>query len=515
MVALENFNIMVVLAVSFAVSVTANWLGVTFADRMGMFALPSARRRHGRPVPVSGGLWIVLSALVGVAYLALSESQWFVENASSLWRFGACVLALLILGWFDDRKILNVRSKFLVQLGVGLLAMTIPEVRQFTDAFKPLCGVLVYPLTLVFIVGITNAVNFIDGADGLLGTMLVVSLIANGLRGAALGHTQNFAFALLPCWLGGVLGFLLFNWRPARIFMGDTGSLTLGFTLVISCICLGPASGKPHWEGSFSEALSGCMQLGYPILDLLWVIMRRLRRGFSPFRADQNHLHHCLLRLGFSVPMCVLALCWLNLCLQVASFQVLERELPAAWPEVLFATSLSLTYLGWIITVDRWKTRELSRMANPEPERGAEPVLTFNDVHDFALVVQTKPLFEGHHFGGHDQAMAAIQSLGFLLESNCPKGSQVLWQSHTKTLHLAFPNMTVGAGDVKGLHARIQTLIDNWIEMFNVALSAPSLRVSIATASHLREPNRSRRLHAINRNAITTSSGSGGEDTAA
>lgn len=224
--------------VSFVAGALANYLGIRYAGYLGLYSIPSARRRHGKPVPLSGGLWIFAGFLVGAIWLLMANPDWAETQLPSLWRLGVCMASLIVLGYFDDRKILSVRVKFTVQLAVGALALTIPEIEAFCEAFRPTFGLLIYPLVLVFIVGVTNAINFIDGADGLLATVLMVSLIANGVRANGLEQTSGFAYFLLAPMAGAVAAFFNIQLATRALIYGrcrkSLAWLHAGFTLSVA-----------------------------------------------------------------------------------------------------------------------------------------------------------------------------------------------------------------------------------------------------------------------------------------
>lgn len=466
------------ISLAFVVATAACAFGIHFAPKLGLFAMPSARRRHAKPIPVSGGLWIFAGFLSGLAALIFTAENWPGDGMTGLTRMLGCVAAMMVLGYLDDRKVLNVRTKFGVQIMICLAVLSVPQIQELCEAYRPLFGWSIYPITLVFIAGITNAINFIDGADGLLASTLMIFFASLIARAHGFGQSAGLIPVVALLMIPALFAFTIFNWRPAKLFMGDTGSLPFGLLLVVCALSL-PA--QAHWQGNANEALSGALQFGYPILDLIWVITKRLRRGFSPFRADQNHLHHCLMRLGFSVPACVFTLGLLNVCFQLVSYRAMTQPLANLAPELILVGALSMMLVMWIFTVDRWKNRQLATAITT----ASAPSLSIVPNHEFTLLIHAHPLFEGQRFDSTSQAMGAIQTLGFLLESNCPKGSQVFWQQRQKILCLVFPAHSVTAADVMGLHARIQKMIDGWIEMFNVSLSAPSLRVSAGASDSL------------------------------
>lgn len=469
-------SLLIALSLSTILGFVANRLGIAFAVKIGLYSHPTARRRHGRPIPVSGGLWTFLSFVAGLTLFCILENSWAVQNAENLIRTLACMGGLTLLGYFDDSRILRVRSKFLAQLFVGLLALTIPTVGDFCEAFRPTFGIMTYPLVLTFMIGVVNAVNFIDGLDGLLSTTLFLCFASLIVRAHAFNHAE-FVTPVLALALCSLAGFTFFNWTPAKIFMGDAGSMAFGFLLVVSCMIVGPSHHHTEWQGDFNEALSGVLQLGFPILDLLWVISKRILTGHSPFRADQNHLHHSLTRLGFSVSGCLLILFVFNLSLQITSFEVMSRSSAEAWPTLAVTGALTFLLITWIVSMDSWKIQTLAK--TPFPPSSKSTAFNAETIHDFNLVINAQPLFEGQLLGNADQAMSAIRSLAFMLESNSPRGSQVLWLESRKSVCMFFPRHSVSTQDMEGLQARIQRLIDHWIEIFNVSISATTLRVKV------------------------------------
>jgi len=205
------------------------------------------------------------------------------------------ILVLLVFGLCDDRNTLGYRAKFLGQIIAAGSCMMIGGIRIGTltlggvDIFPAWASVL---LTFIFLIGVTNAVNLADGLDGLAGGLVLLCLCAVALFAAASGNTLVVSLALIQA--GAILGFLRFNTHPARIFMGDSGSQVLGFSVGVLSIMATRGDASPY-----SPALP-LLLLGLPIIDTVSVMFTRIRSGRSPFVADSNHLHHRLLRLGFA-----------------------------------------------------------------------------------------------------------------------------------------------------------------------------------------------------------------------
>ncbi len=258
-----------------------------WAPVMGLTDKPGPRKVHEVPVPRVGGL----AMAVGVMIPALLT----VPLTPAIRGILLGLLVLLVFGLWDDRVTLGYRTKFLGQILAAAACMVIGRVRigeVVMGGVDVLPGPIATLVTFVFLVGITNAVNLSDGLDGLAGGMVLLCLSAIALLDAAAGKTNVTALCLIEG--GAVLGFLRFNTHPARVFMGDSGSQVLGFT--VGALALVATQGD---NSAVSPALP-LLLLGLPILDTVTVMVRRIAAGRSPFAADSNHLHHRLLALGFA-----------------------------------------------------------------------------------------------------------------------------------------------------------------------------------------------------------------------
>jgi UDP-GlcNAc:undecaprenyl-phosphate GlcNAc-1-phosphate transferase len=258
---------------------------IRLAFRFQFIDAPGARKMHHAPTPRIGGLAMVVGAVVPLLI-------WLSLDAQILsYLLGVGVIALF--GAWDDRADLDYRLKFAGQFLAAAIPVFFGGVVIRVIPFGPAEGLpdlVAYPLTLLFVVGITNAVNLSDGLDGLAGGVALLSLVVIGLL-ASIGNAQPLLImALAVC--GAIFGFLRYNTHPASIFMGDTGSQFLGFSLGLLTIIL---------VQSANTALSPMLLvliLGLPILDTVSVVYQRLRAGRSPFSPDKNHLHHKLLSSG-------------------------------------------------------------------------------------------------------------------------------------------------------------------------------------------------------------------------
>lgn len=257
------------------------------AGRWRFMDQPGERKVHANPIPRVGGIAFGFAALLSMFF-------WVPQDPVIP---SVLLSAAIILGFgiWDDRANLNYRTKLLGQLLAVLVVMGIGHIRFeqipfFYEEEAPLW--LTVPVTVVFLVGASNAVNLSDGLDGLAGGLAFLSFA--GIAYLAYLSHDTTVLVLAAGFLGGLLGFLRYNTYPARIFMGDAGSQLLGFSMGILVLLMGDPARDP-----FPVSI-GLLLLGLPFLDTIAVMGQRLAKGRSPFIGDRNHVHHKLLALGLS-----------------------------------------------------------------------------------------------------------------------------------------------------------------------------------------------------------------------
>ncbi len=268
---------------------------IALAKKTGAVDKPDARKVHKTPIPRIGGLAIFLgfmSAIILTAILANFKGEMLFEVIGLI----VSGSLMFLVGIIDDYKNLPAKVKLLGQIIAAAVLVLAFDVRIdfITDPF----GDYIYlewfaiPATLFWLVGITNTVNLIDGLDGLAAG---VSLIAAGTIFLVAMEQNFFLITILTAAIAGAaFGFLFYNTNPARIFMGDSGSLFLGFMLAgISVI-------GATKSATTIALIVPILALGLPILDTTFAIVRRYRGGQPIFKPDKGHLHHRLLNLGFS-----------------------------------------------------------------------------------------------------------------------------------------------------------------------------------------------------------------------
>ena len=258
-----------------------------FAYVIGAIDVPrDARRMHTRPIPRIGGLSIFLSFVISTLI--------FCEVNTTLLAIYAGGLLIVVVGVIDDIKPINAWVKFAAQIVAAIVAVLCGVKLEFVNLFGEYLhfGYFAVPLTILWIVGLTNAINLIDGLDGLACGVCAISSISLFFVTLIKGDLQSAMITAILA--ASCLGFLPFNSNPAKIFMGDTGALFLGYTLAVFSI---EGVFKMHTVLSFLIPIS---VFALPLFDTLNAFTRRILNGKSPFSPDKNHLHHKLIEQGFS-----------------------------------------------------------------------------------------------------------------------------------------------------------------------------------------------------------------------
>ncbi|TKS58702.1 MAG: undecaprenyl-phosphate alpha-N-acetylglucosaminyl 1-phosphate transferase [Nitrospira sp.] len=303
-------------AISFCVSLALTPLARALALRLGAVDLPSERKIHSEPIPRLGGVGVFLALVAGllVADSLGGTGEWFIPlDVGALMPILSGSVIVFVAGVWDDIRPLSAGVKFLFQAAAAIVAIglgvRIEEVFFFGTGTWEL-GVLAIPMTFLWVVGITNAFNLVDGLDGLATGL--ASIAAGTCAAIFLLRGDAHDAMLLVILLGALLGFLRYNFNPARIFLGDSGSLVVGYVLAVTAI-IGSQKG--------ATALAVVVPLlvfGLPILDTLLSMVRRFVAGLRVvqpykasfkervlaakrmFEADQGHIHHRLLAIGVS-----------------------------------------------------------------------------------------------------------------------------------------------------------------------------------------------------------------------
>jgi len=278
------------------------------AERVGKYDMPGKRKVHAVPVPRTGGIAMAVAVFSSMLLWAHESSM------LSAYIIGAGII--VVFGLIDDFVDLSYRYKFAGQFLAALVVVVLGDVQiRNLGVLSPGVGLLTpwiaIPLTVIVIVGVTNAINLADGLDGLAGGICILSFCCTGYIAYLGGDTVTALLAVAV--VGAIFGFLKYNTFPASVFMGDTGSQFLGFSLVVTTIALTQRV----------TGLSPFLPLvifGFPVLDTAVVMLERIGAGRSPFAADKNHFHHKLIRIGLSHTEAVFIIYLLQALLVVSAF---------------------------------------------------------------------------------------------------------------------------------------------------------------------------------------------------
>ncbi len=326
------------------------------AFRVGAVDIPrDERRMHTKPIPRMGGLAIFIGFLLSYGLFSAMEP---LKMGAIL--FGATLM--VGVGIVDDIRTLNAKTKLVFQLiaAVALFASGI-RIEFFSNFFNPEhgvipLGILSFPVTVFWIVGITNTVNLIVGLDGLAAGIssigaVALTLVALQLSGQGIAfamHMQEVALLTIIV-AGACIGFLPHNFNPARIFMGDAGSLLLGFLLA-------SASVDGALKGTTAVAIAiPILALGLPIFDTTFAILRRLVSGRSIAEADRGHLHHRLLQVGMNQKHAVLTLYLIAGLMGASAVFLAQNAFVNTFVVLTLAMLLIAIPIGRTITADKAK----------------------------------------------------------------------------------------------------------------------------------------------------------------
>jgi len=258
----------------------------------GLVDLPNERKVHKSPIPRLGGVAIWLCTILTFVILVFINWDYPYGNGLSGILVGGSIMFLL--GFVDDLYDLSPKFKLVVQIGAALIAYLLGV--KIEIIFNPFGGLfylgwLSLPITLIWLVGISNAMNFIDGVDGLAGGVSTICAVT--LAVVAIYTNQPISAVLASILAGSMMGFLVFNFHPARIFMGDSGALFAGFALA-------GLSVAGVLKSLTATILLPILILVVPIMDISFSVLRRLLKGSNLMQADAEHIHHKLLKAGFS-----------------------------------------------------------------------------------------------------------------------------------------------------------------------------------------------------------------------
>ena len=332
---------------------------------------------HSTPIPRTGGL-AVAGAFVGVGLIALLANNFLhfapalrAVKAPEVYALFAGVAVGGLLGYLDDRFELRARWQFASQFVLALIAVVagirierIPNPFQdggFVLSGSDLATFAAVAATTLWIVGMLNSANFVDGLDGLLAGIALIAATTLGVISLVEPNPQPLVATLCALLAGSLLGFLPYNFHPARVFIGTAGVFAVGYALAILSV-LGTA-----------KVAIALLVLGVPVIDAFWIIIRRVSQGRAPFHADRGHFHHRLLDLGLSHRQAVLTIYALCVVLAVLALALSGRGQISAFLVIVLAFGVTL------FVMTRRSERALERESYPDddsPGPPAGPIVT-------------------------------------------------------------------------------------------------------------------------------------------
>ena len=325
-------RIWLAVAAAFAVALAMTWPSIWLAHKLHIVDMPNARKVHTAPTPRVGGIAIYLGFVAGALLLGV-----YTRQVAAVLIAGSVVF---LTGFIDDYKDISPKFKLAGQFVAALILVaagfTIRFISNpFTGSTVSL-GILGIPITVLWLVGVSNAVNLIDGMDGLAGGVSAIAAVATAI--VCLSQGELVAAALAGILAASALGFLPWNFHPAKTFMGDCGALFMGFilgTLALMGLCKGATA---------ISVFIPFLILGVPVFDTFCAIIRRLFLHKPIFEADKMHLHQVLLSLGLGQRQAVLTIYVFAMLMGLAA--VLMAILTSAQAVMVLIVTTVATFAG-------------------------------------------------------------------------------------------------------------------------------------------------------------------------
>ncbi|CDZ24832.1 glycosyl transferase family protein [[Clostridium] cellulosi] len=334
----QSIVILASLFLSSIIAYLSTPLAIKFARKIDAVDVPADNRRmHSKPIPLLGGLAIIVAFLITATVM--------MRYHRLLWQILPGALIIALLGIIDDKHPLPAWPKLLVQCVAAALPIAVnPKiVIESISGFNIFgintihFGAFAIPVTILWIIGITNAVNFIDGLDGLaagISTIASISMLIVAIIKMSVDPNEYSVAILTAALAGGCLGILPYNKNPAKVFLGDTGATFLGYTLAVISI---QGLFKTYTAVSFAVPI---LVLGLPIIDICAAVVRRLKEHKSPFAADRCHIHHKLIDKGLDQKQAVGLLYCVSAILGISAIIFAAFDSSTGWLFLLGAVGL-------------------------------------------------------------------------------------------------------------------------------------------------------------------------------
>lgn len=289
---------LLLLAVTALASVATVRLSMSLSHRFGILDRPDPRKSHRGAIPYLGGLGMLLAVMIGLSLTAFLFPTLVVLRQQEMGIILLGALVIFVVGLWDDVRPIRAVLKLGLQMGVGAmmwwLGLRLEALSLLADDTERLGQFLSFSITVGWYVALMNSINLVDGLDGLAGGICCLGALSLVGVGLMVGYSHDVLLGTVLALLtaGATMGYLVYNWHPARTFMGDGGSLLLGFLLATSSLI---ASSKTP---TLIALMVPLVALSLPLFETTFSFLRRAIRGNHPFKPDRRHLHHRLLALG-------------------------------------------------------------------------------------------------------------------------------------------------------------------------------------------------------------------------
>lgn len=295
----------------FVITFVATYVLMRFSDKLGLIDIPNERSMHTESIPRGAGIAFILAVF---PVLGLFE----LEHVINHYYVYLAIFIMFIAGIWDDYREISPKIKFIFIFIASILLymndLAIYSLGIYFGYEIVLPSWFIFPFTFFAIAGYTNALNLMDGLDGLAASISIVIFIT--FLAIGLEYQDELLILLSSFFIVSLMAFLLFNWNPAKIFMGDSGSLSLGMIVVILSI----------QALNYITPASVLFIIALPILDTFIVMTRRIQRGQSPFKADKNHMHHFLFNVKGDVKYTVTILVMMQMIFSIIGYQVIQAN---------------------------------------------------------------------------------------------------------------------------------------------------------------------------------------------
>lgn len=360
--------VLLLFLITFVVSVGTVRLSITLSHRLDILDRPDPRKSHRAPVAYLGGLGMLLGFLAGLLAFSWIFPGAALTNMAFLSGLMLGAVLIFTVGFYDDVRPIKAIVKLVLQIGVAALmwwfGARVEMIRLMGAGGEDINNLASLLITVGWYVGLMNSINLVDGLDGLAGGICFIGAVSLVGVSIVIGYSPDvFLGACLSTLIAGcVLGFLLFNWNPARTFMGDGGSLLLGFLLATASVV---GSTKTPTLLALSVPM---VALGLPLFETFFSFFRRLLRGQHPFKPDRRHIHHRLLAIGLDQGRTVLILHFITAFLGINSVLLANSQ-----SEVLFLNVLFLI-VGIVLMIENLKYLERKKgVAFSDAPQAADP----------------------------------------------------------------------------------------------------------------------------------------------